>query len=303
MKIIVTGSLGHISRPLTQALVQKGHAVTVISSKAERKTEIEALGAQAAIGTMEDAAFLAATFRGADIVYVMESLAPGSFFDHSVDVQAAIVQIARSYQQALLQAGVKRVVHLSSIGAHTDEGNGILQFHFAAENILRTLPDDVAIKFIRPVGFYYNMFAFIPTIRAQGLIISNYGGDQKEPWVAPVDIAQVIAEEMELPFEGRPVRYIASDEVSPNEVARVLGAAIGRPDLRWLAVPDAQMLQGLVAAGMNPQTAQGFVEMNAGRVSGALYADYMRHRPTLSKVKLTDFAQEFAAVYQQQTLA
>lgn len=303
MKIIVTGSLGHISRPLTQALVQKGHAVTVISSRAERKTEIEALGAQAAIGTMEDAAFLAATFRGADIVYVMESLAPGSFFDHSVDVQAAIVQIARSYQQALLQTGVKRVVHLSSIGAHTDQGNGILKFHFAAENILRALPDDVAIKFMRPVGFYYNMFAFIPTIRAQGLIISNYGGDEKEPWVAPVDIAQVIAEEMELPFEGRPVRYIASDEVSPNEVAQVLGAAIGRPDLRWLAVPDAQMLQGLVAAGMNPQTAQGFVEMNAGRVSGALYADYMRHRPTLSKVKLTDFAQEFAAVYQQQTLA
>lgn len=33
MKLIVTGSLGNISAPLIKELVQKGHAVTVISSK------------------------------------------------------------------------------------------------------------------------------------------------------------------------------------------------------------------------------------------------------------------------------
>ncbi|MGA7721630.1 MAG: hypothetical protein WCA84_10675 [Ignavibacteriaceae bacterium] len=38
MKIIVTGSLGHISHPSTKELVQKGHSVTVISSKHEQKT-------------------------------------------------------------------------------------------------------------------------------------------------------------------------------------------------------------------------------------------------------------------------
>jgi len=37
MKIVVTGSLGNISNPLTQELVQKGHSVTVISSNAERQ--------------------------------------------------------------------------------------------------------------------------------------------------------------------------------------------------------------------------------------------------------------------------
>ena len=57
MKIIVTGSLGHISKPLTEELVQKGHAVTVISSKPERQKDIEALGAAAAIGTIDDVEF------------------------------------------------------------------------------------------------------------------------------------------------------------------------------------------------------------------------------------------------------
>ena len=55
MKIIVTGSLGNVSQPLTRELVRKGHSVTVISSKTERQKEIEALGAKAAIGTLEDA--------------------------------------------------------------------------------------------------------------------------------------------------------------------------------------------------------------------------------------------------------
>ncbi len=214
MKIIVTGSLGHISRPLTEELVQKGHTVTVISSKPERQNEIEALGAKAAIGSMEDADFLSATFKGADIVYVMETLGAGFFFDKNLDANAAIISIGNNYKQAIQQSGVKRVVHLSSVGAHTDKGVGMLAFHYNVENILKELPDDVSIKFMRPVGFYYNLLAFIPTIKTQGAIIQNYGGDDKEPWVSPLDIAAVIAEEMEKPFEGREIRYIASDEVS-----------------------------------------------------------------------------------------
>jgi len=299
MKIIVTGSLGHISKPLTEELIQKGHEVTVISSNPERQKEIEAIGAKAAIGTMEDADFLAATFAGADIVYVMEALGADRFFDHSLDINAAISSIVNNYKQAIETAGVEKVIHLSSIGAHTDKGNGILAFHWHAENILNQLPGKVSIKFMRPVDFYYNLFSFIPTIKAQNAIISNYGGDDKEPWVSPIDIAAVIAEEIEKPFDGRTIRYIASDEVSPNEVADILGKAIGMPDLKWLAIPDDQLLNGLLDAGMNPDIAKGFVEMNAARRGGVLYEDYDRNKPTLGQVKLADFAKEFAAVFNQ----
>jgi len=57
MKIVITGSLGHISKPLAQELVQKGQVVTVISSKQERQKDIEALGATGAIGSVEGADF------------------------------------------------------------------------------------------------------------------------------------------------------------------------------------------------------------------------------------------------------
>ncbi len=83
----------------------------------------------------------------------------------------------------------------------------------------------------------------------------------------------------------------------PNEVAKILGEAIGKPGLKWLVIPDEQQLNGMIAAGMNPKIAKGMVEMNAGRRGGILYEDYYRNKPTLGKVKLADFAKEFAAAF------
>ena len=112
MKIVVTGSLGNISKPLTQHLVQRGHSVTVISSKAERQKDIEDIGAKAAIGTMEDPDFLSATFKDADVVYVMETLGADSFFNQNIDIIAAITKIGNNYKQAIEQSGANLSHHL-----------------------------------------------------------------------------------------------------------------------------------------------------------------------------------------------
>jgi uncharacterized protein YbjT (DUF2867 family) len=296
MKITLTGSLGHIGKPLTQQLVQRGHQVTVISSNREKQSEIEALGATAAIGKLEDVKFLTSAFTGAEVVYCL--FPPGGFFDPNFDITKEVTGLARRYKQAILEAGVKKVVHLSSIGAHTDKENGILAFHHRAEEILGELPSEVAIKYMRPVGFYYNLLSFIPGIKAAGVIATNYGGDRPKPWVAPADIATVVAEEITGPFNGRTVRYITSEEISSDEIAAILGAAIGKPDLKWVVIPGAVMLDRMVAAGVNRGIATGLVEMQDHIQDGSLYEDYNRHRPSeFGKTKMKDFAREFAAAY------
>ncbi len=96
MKIVVTGSSGHISKPLTEELVQKGYSVTVISSNAERQKEIEALDAGAAIGTIVDVNFLTTTFTGADAAYCM--IPPGGlFFNPNFDIMAFTQNTANNY--------------------------------------------------------------------------------------------------------------------------------------------------------------------------------------------------------------
>lgn len=295
MNIVITGSLGHISKPLTQTLTLKGHKVTVISSKAERAGEITVIGAIPAIGSLTDSDFLAQTFKGADVVYLMEP--PVSFTNPDADIIQAWLNIANSYATAVVQSGVTKVVHLSSIGAHTDTGNGMLAAHYHVEQILAALPAEVSIKTMRPVGFYYNMFAYMPTIKSAGSIFQNYSGDIREPWVSPIDIATTVLEEIELPFLGRTVRYIASEELTGKEVAGILGDAIGQT-INWVEVPDAVFEGNLIKAGFTPQAAKGLTEMNAGRRAG-LYDDYNKHKPELGTVKLTDFAKDFATVFNQ----
>ena len=71
MKYVITGSLGHISKPLSEALIKAGHNVIVVTSKQENTKAIEDLGATAAVGSVEDVDFLTNTFAGADAVYTM----------------------------------------------------------------------------------------------------------------------------------------------------------------------------------------------------------------------------------------
>jgi len=191
------------------------------------------------------------------------------------------------------------VVHLSSIGAHLEKGTGLILAHHAVEVTLNNLPD-VAITYMRPTAFYYNLYSFLPAIKNTGMISSNYGAGDKVAWVSPIDIAAAIAEEIVTPLTGRKVLYVASEELTGNEVAGILGAAIGKPDLKWVVITNEQMQSRLEAVGMPAQTAAAFTEMNASIHSGELFADYYLNRPpALGKVKLAGFAKEFAAAFKQ----
>jgi len=291
MKIIVTGSLGNVSRPLAQELVRQGHAVTVISSNPEKQPAIEALGATAAIGSLEDADFLTATFADADAVYTM---VPPSFT--APDLRAYSQRLAHGYARAIRQTHVPRVVQLSSWGAHLSEGTGPILGSHDVEGILRELTD-VAVTFLRPTSFYTNLYSLVGMIKARGVMGVNYGGEVKVALVHPRDIAAAAAEELTTPATGHGVRYVASDERTADETARVLGAALGRPKLAWVALTDEQMQAGLESNGVPAHRAAEVVELYASIRSGALGTDYEQHKPVLGKVKLEDFAQEFAAAF------
>ncbi|MDO7877780.1 NAD(P)H-binding protein [Hymenobacter sp. ASUV-10] len=293
MKIILTGSLGNISLPLAQQLVQQGHTVTVISSKPDKQQAIEALGATAAIGSVDDAAFLAATFAGADAVYLM---VPPNFT--VADSRAYHRRLGYIYAQAVQQAGVRRVVQLSSWGAHLTEGSGGIIGTHDVEEILAQVPG-LDLTRLRPTSFYSNMFSFIGMIKAVGAIGVNYPGSTRVAFVHQRDIATAAAEELTRPATapGLRVRYVASDERTADEVAAALGAAIGRPTLPWRALTDEQMQHNLTQHGLPADRAQEIVDIYASIRTGRLSEDYKQHKPTLGQVKLEDFAQEFAAAF------
>ncbi|MEO7978494.1 NAD(P)H-binding protein [Flavobacterium sp.] len=298
MKITITGSLGNISKPLTIDLLQKGHTVTVISSNPEKQKVIEDLGAIAAIGSLEDVTFLTHTFTGSDAVYIM--VPPNNYFDQNLDLFEYYLRLGNKYAKAIEQSGVKRVVNLSTIGAHLAGGSGILTGAHHLAKILDKLPEEIAITHMRPTSFYYNLLGYVEMIKAQGFIAANYGADHTVPWVSPIDIADAVANEITTPFAGRKIRYVVSEELTGDETARILGEAIGMPELKWKLSSNEDTLAGLTAIGMNPKIAAGLVEMYAALYSGLLGEDFQNNKPSvMGKVKLKDYAKEFAAIFNQ----
>lgn len=137
-------------------------------------------------------------------------------------------------------------------------------------------------------------------IKEKGIIEANYGGEDKIVMVSPRDIAAAVAEEIETPVAGRSVRYVASDERIGNEIARILGAAIGKPDLKWEVISDQHMQRGLEASGLPTKLAASLVEMYASLHRRVLAEDYYRNKPlVMGKVKLEDFAKDFAVSFIQ----
>lgn len=282
MKIILTGSLGHISQPLAAILIEQGHRVTIISSDPGKAQQIIAMGATPAIGNMQDLSFLIRVFRGADAVYCMNPLdfkmRDISTWDRNMD----------NYVSAIRATSIKRVIVLSGWVVQ-------LLTSVAPEKKFEML-EGVTITFVRPGPFYTNFYHLTNMIR-QGAIVSNYGGNDKVAFVAPEDIAEAIAEEMNTSRTGINVRNVASDELTCSEAAQIIGEAIGMPELQWIVLPDEEVKERLIAAGMSAEMAALLIEMQEQMHNGKALKDYYLNRPVLGKRKLRDFAREYAAWY------
>ncbi|SHL34821.1 Uncharacterized conserved protein YbjT, contains NAD(P)-binding and DUF2867 domains [Chitinophaga jiangningensis] len=291
MKIVITGSIGNISQPLAKQLIAADHAVTIISSNPVKAAAIEALGASAAIGALEDTAFLTTAFSGADAVYTMT---PPSF--NTNDFIAYAVNIGNSYAQAIGAAGVKRVVNLSSIGAHLASGNGPIAGIHQSEKILNKIPG-IGLTHVRAPFFYYNFLNNVEMVRHMGIIGNNYPADTRIVLVHPAEIAATVAEALQQPVEGVTVKYIYSDDRTAADIAATLGSAIGKADLPWVNFDDEGTKKALLDNGMSEDMAGRFVEIGQALRNGILWSEFDQHLPTAGKIKLEDFAKEFAAIY------
>ncbi len=295
MNYVITGGAGHTSKPIVESLLKAGHTVTVIGRNPENLKPLTDAGAKAAIGSVEDSAFLTQTFTGADAVY---SMVPPNWAP--TDWKAYIGGIGKNYAEAIRAAGVKYVVNLSSVGADKAEGCGPVSGLYRVEQALNEL-EGVNVLHLRPAFFFYNFLGNAGMVKHMNIIGGNYGSaDQEMVIVDPSDIAAVAAKELQdLSFTGKTVRYIASQELKTGEITRIIGEAVGKPELPWVEFTDTDNLNGLIGAGISEEVARNYTEMGTAIRSGHMMEDYYKNRPAeFGKGRFEDFAKTtFAAVY------
>jgi dihydroflavonol-4-reductase len=114
MKIAVTGATGHVGANMVRALVEQRHSVRALV-RTDRRA-LEGVPLELVEADVLDAASLERAFAGVDRVFHLAariSIAPG---DEAL-VQQTNVEGVRNVVEACLRAGVKRLLHMSSIHA------------------------------------------------------------------------------------------------------------------------------------------------------------------------------------------
>src|SRR5215471_10252447 len=179
----ISGQIGGVIGRILLDVRQPVRAVLRDGCKGKPWTE---RGCAVALATIEDAASLAAAFRGAEAVFVLvpPNLDPQPGFP---EAQA----IGKALRSALETARPARVVYLSTIGARTNRPN-LLNQHAIIEQALKDLP--IPITFLRPAWFIENFRGDVGPAREQGVISSFLQPvDKPLAMVATADVAKLAA--------------------------------------------------------------------------------------------------------------
>jgi dihydroflavonol-4-reductase len=118
MTVVVTGASGHIGANLVSALTARGRPVRCLVHVNTRP--LDGLDVEFFRGDIHDVDSLYEAFRGADVVYHLAATISLSMADWAA-VEAVNVGGTRNVVEACLRAGVRRLVHFSSIHALVQE--------------------------------------------------------------------------------------------------------------------------------------------------------------------------------------
>ncbi|HST59453.1 MAG TPA: NAD(P)H-binding protein [Longimicrobium sp.] len=290
---VITGATGNTGGRIAEALLDAGQPVRVVGRSAERLQALVDRGAQAAIGDLEDAGFVADAFAGATAVYAM---VPPNF--GADDFRAYQNRVSDALVEGVRKGGVRRVVTLSSVGAHLEEGAGVVQGIHDMEQKFDSLPG-VDVLHLRATYFMENLFMQIGSVKQMGAFGGPLRADLRFPIVHTSDIAAVAARRLlDGGWTGSRAEYVlGAEDVDNRQVARVLGTAIGRPELDYVEIPYADFQQVLAGAGASPSVAALYTEFMRSMNEGRILEQARRSPENTTPTRLEVFAPEFAGAF------
>lgn len=264
---VVIGATGHTGSIVAEKLLAKREKVRVVGRDERRLDRFKQQGAEAFVGDVTDANAMARAFSGAEAAYVM--LPPNIA---APNVRAYTDRVSDALASALEKNGVRHAVALSSIGAEKSDRTGpVLGLH-NLEQRLDAISGLNAIL-LRAGYFMENILPQVGIIQQLGHMAGPVRSDLALNMIASRDIGAAAAELLQRrDFQGKQRReLLGARDVTYAQVARVVGAAIGKPDLTYQQVPAAQIKPALMQMGMSANMADLLLEM-----SEALNSGYMR---------------------------
>jgi uncharacterized protein YbjT (DUF2867 family) len=283
---VVFGATGHVGNIAATRLLEAGRKVRVVGRDAAKLEPLTRRGAEAATGSIDDPAFLARAFAGAQATFLLLPPDPARR-----GFRAWQTATAEALGTAIEKSGLTHVVTLSSVGAHLPSGNGpIAGLHTLEQRLDRIAGRNVL--HLRPGFFFENLFMAIPMVKNMGMNGGAIAPDLRFPMIATRDIGETAARRLvELDFRGRNVLELHGQrDLSMTEATTAIGRAIGKPDLRYVQFPYEPALQGMVQMGLPEELAGLYVEMARGFNEGHVQPAQPRSAATTTPTSIEWFA-------------
>jgi uncharacterized protein YbjT (DUF2867 family) len=277
---VVAGVTGHTGSAVAQTLLDSGRKLRVLTRdphKAERWKKRGAHVGQADLSNVHD---LLNAMRGAEAAYLLLPPLP----PNTTGIRGKAKKMVDAMVQAINGSGVKHVVFLSSIGAHSPDGAGPIVLLHDAEQELRTLKTPVT--FLRACFFMENWAPALADAK-EGLLNTFIPEDVRVPHIAAHDIGHTAAQlVLEHPKAHRVVEVAGPEDACPGDVARTLSKLL-ETEVEPIVEPLDQVAEAFTGMGFSPEWAGMYQTMYqalaAGRVQFEHPESVVRGKETLEQ--------------------
>lgn len=240
MRIFVTGASGWIGSATTRELLAAGHEVVGLARSEESADAIEALGARAHRGSIDDPAGVAAAAGASDGVV---HLAYNHDFSRMGDAAATDRAVIDAVGQAL--AGTDRPLLIASgtmglrpggVGTEDDRPDPAVHARIANADATLALADrgvrSIVTRFAPTVhgpGDHGFVAYLVGVAREKG--VAAYIGDGANRWPAVhvLDAARLVRLAIEQAPGGTVVHAVDEEGVPSRDIAAAIGAGLGLP--------------------------------------------------------------------------
>jgi uncharacterized protein YbjT (DUF2867 family) len=294
--IVVTGATGHTGSVTTDALLASGAKVRAIGRDAKKLQRFTAKGAEAFEADITDPSALEKAFSGARAVFVM--IPPNM---SAPDIRTYQETVGTSLTSAIQKNGVSHAVVVSSTGAELSEGTGVV---LGLHDLEKKFEGIAGFNFLclRCGYFMENLLPQIGILQSFGFLAGPLRADLPLPMIATRDIARVAAGSLlKLDFIGKETRELLGPKhLAYSDVAKIIGGAIGKPDLSYQQMPAIILKPAMMRLGMSSSVVNNILEMCDALNSERMKSLEARSPRNTTPTTLEQFAVEvFAPAYGQ----
>lgn len=288
----VLGASGNIGSKVADALLKRGEKVRVVARNPQKLEHFKKEGADLFLGHMGDSGFLTKCLKDCVAAFVM---IPPDYRAQSLSLHYQ--KMSESIHTAIVNAGIRYVVNLSSFGAEHASGTGPIQYLHSHEERLNRL-ESCNIMHLRPAFFMENLLSFVPSIRQSQMIMTSLKADLPIPMVASIDVARVVTEHLlSRGFEEKNVRSVLGPrDVSMSEICMLLSKILEQR-IHYQQLSDQECERAFVQTGISEDVARNFVEMYRAFNTGQINTLNARNDANTTTTKVEDFLRAFRGIF------